>query len=270
MKVATLGPEGTFSHQAVLKYLGDTEIIFTKTIRDVFEEVEGGNAKNGIVPVENSVGGSVNFTLDSLLDFNLFIEAEEIMPVSHCLAGDKSFKKDQIKKLYLHEQTYSQCEEYIRKNFPNAKIHETASNSESAILAKRDNLVSACMAPEVCANIYDLKLIEKNVQDSRFNVTRFFIISKVKTQPSGFDKTSITVYPHADRPGLLWEILGVFNKKKINLTKIESRPTKGKLGDYIFYLDFEGHQNDKNVRGALVELEKTSFVKLLGSYPRRY
>jgi len=267
MKIAVLGPEGTFSHQAANLIDKKAEIVFVKTIRDVFEAVSEGKADKGVVPVENSVGGAVNFTLDALLDFDLNIEAEQIIPVIHHLMAPKEIELSEIKTLYLHEQTFSQCEDFIRKNMASADVVETLSNGESAKRVKENGGTSACMGPEIAAYIYGLKVIRSAVQDNRFNVTRFFVISNTETKPTGYDRTSVTVYPQIDRPGLLWEI---FNTNKINLTKIESRPSKGKLGDYVFYLDFEGHIKEEKVKKALGALEKMAFVKALGSYERKY
>lgn len=270
-RIATLGPRGTFSHQAAAELNHDSEIIFEKTIHDVFAAVSEGRADKGVVPIENSIGGSVGFTLDALLDHDLKIEAEEIIPVIHNLIALSGAKKEDIKYLYLHQQTYSQCENYIRKNLPDAKILETVSNGESARLAQeKNNKEYGCIGPKIAAHEYGLEVITKAVQDNRFNVTKFVVINKEETKPTGRDRTSITVYPQIDRPGLLYEILGYFAKSDLNLTKIESRPSKGKLGDYVFYIDFQGHIAEKPTQEVIKELEKSAFVKILGSYPKKY
>lgn len=270
-KIGVLGPEGTFSHQAAQNLSDKSEIIFYKTIHDVFEAVDKHECDKGVVPIENSLGGSVGFTLDALLDFDLKIELEEIIPIVHNLLGIKGTKKSEIKYLYAHNQAYSQCEKYIRKKLPNAQILETTSNGESARLVEEKNSKEyAAIAPAIAADIYNLEILQKQIQDSKFNVTKFVVISKNKTKPSGYDRTSITVYPQVDRPGLLWEILGYFKKNDVNLSKIESRPSKGKLGDYIFYIDIEGHISNQNEQKVITELEKVAFVKILGSYPRKY
>lgn len=289
LRVVTLGPAGTFSQQAVEKIFPGSEVEFCKTIKDVFIEVESNEGQKGVVPVENSLGGGVNFTLDALQDHDLMIEAEEIIPIIHCLMGPNPYchpeldsgsteipdqvrndKLSKIKSLYLHPQTYAQCEEFIHKYLPEAEIVETFSNADSAEKVMNNGGTSACIAPAIAADIYNLKIFKKGVQDNQFNVTRFFVISKSSSRPSGYDKTSITVYPQIDRPGLLHEILSVFKNNEINLTKIESRPSKGRLGDYIFYIDLEGHINDNNLKKAIAELENDCFVKILGSYPRKY
>jgi len=271
MKIATLGPEGTFSHEAVLKYNNKAGIIFTDTIRDVFEAVAKNNADLGVVPIENSVAGAIGQTLDCLMKFGLKIKAETILPINHNLAGFRSIKD--IKTLYLHPQTYEQCQLFIRKFLPKAEIVQTSSNGKSAeIIAKLKDNAKSAIIPKIAADIYKLNILKRNVQDQKFNITRFFVMAKEDNDngKTGNDKTSIAIYPHADKPGLLYNILGEFAKRKINLTKIESRPSKGKLGDYIFFIDFEGHRSNNSVAEALKKLEETALVKLLGSYPRKY
>lgn len=269
MKIATLGPEGTFSHEAVLKHDKKATIMFADTIRDVFEAVAEDKANLAIVPIENSIAGTVGQTLDYLMGFRLKIKAEEILPISHNLAGFG--KLGDIKILYLHPQTYEQCELFIKKNMPKAEIIQTSSNGKSAeIIAKSKNKTKASIIPKIAINIYKLRILKKDVQDNRFNITRFFVIGKEDNKKTDSDRTSIAIYPQIDRPGLLYNILGQFAKRKINLTKIESRPSKGKLGDYIFYIDFEGHKSEKNVAEALKKIEETAFLTVLGSYPRKY
>ncbi|MBI2659658.1 prephenate dehydratase [Candidatus Woesearchaeota archaeon] len=269
MRIATLGPEGTFSHEASLKYGKSSPISFANTIRDVFGLVADGKADIGIVPVENSIAGTIGQTLDLLLDYKLMIKAEEIMPISHNLVGFG--RASEIKVLYLHPQTYEQCEIFIKKNFPKAEILQTSSNGRSAeIVANAKDKSKASIIPKIAASIYKLKILKRDVQDSRFNVTRFFAIGRNDGKKTGYDRTSIAIYPQADRPGLLHEMLGEFAKRRINLTKIESRPSKGKLGDYVFFIDFQGHRAEKNSADALKNLEKNFFVKILGSYPRKY
>jgi len=269
MKIATLGPVGTFSHEAAMKHDKRANMIFTDTIRDVFEAVSKNKADCGVVPIENSIAGTLGQTLDFLMEFGLKIKAEEILPISHNLVGVG--KITSIKILYLHPQTYEQCELFIKKNLPKAEIIQTSSNGKSAeVIAKSKNKNEAAIIPRIAVGIYKLKVLKKDVQDSRFNVTRFFVIAKNDGKKTGYDRTSLALYPQVDRPGLLYEILGQFAKKKINLTKIESRPSKGKLGDYIFFIDFEGHKSEKPVAETLKYLEETSFATILGSYPRKY
>lgn len=273
MKIATLGPEGTFSHEAVLRYNKSAKIMFEKTVWDVFETVDSNNAEIGVVPIENSVSGTVGLTLDALMEFNLNIITEEVLPVRHNLAVFG--KVDKIKEIYVNPQTYEQCELFIRKNFPKAEIIETSSNGQSAKLLKEERhspktKSRAAIVPEIAAKIYGLRMIKKDIQDNKFNVTRFIAISKKSAKRTGYDRTSIAIYPQVDRPGLLYELLGEFAKRDINLTKIESRPSKGKLGDYIFYIDLQGHKTEKLIKEAFSAIERNFFLKILGSYARRY
>ena len=269
MRIATLGPEGTFSHEAVLKYNKSATIIFTETIRDVFDIVSRKKADLGLVPIENSIAGTVGQTLDNLIAYNLRIMDEEVSPISHNLAGFG--KISEIKVLYLHPQTYEQCEVFIKKNMQKVEIIQTSSNGKSAeIVSREKDKKIGSIIPKIAADIYSLSILKKDVQDNRFNVTRFFVISHYDSKKTGYDRTSIAIYPQIDKPGLLHQFLGEFAKRKINLTKIESRPSKGKLGDYIFYIDFQGHKTEKHVAEVLKELEKSAFVTVLGSYPRKY
>ncbi len=271
-KITTLGPKGTFSHQAALEYNQQAEIIFKKTIYDVMLAVSLDEADFGIVPLENSISGSMGQTLDSLMNFDLKIKAEEIIPVRHNLAVCKNKKIRAIRKIYVHPQTYAQCENFIQRYYSDAEIIETSSNGKSAeILAKSGQEGEAAIIAPLAAKIYNLEIVRGNIQDNPFNVTRFIVLSqKDETQPTGYDRTSIAIYPQVDRPGLLHELLGEFAKRQINLSKIESRPAKGKLGDYIFFIDFQGHIAEENAREALEAIEKSAFVKMFGSYPRKY
>jgi len=268
-KIATLGPAGTFSHEAVLKYNRKAEIIFENTIWDVFEAVAENEVDEGIVPIENSVSGTVGITTDSLMEFDLNIIAEIILPINHNLVGHDGVKE--IKTLYVHPSTYEQCEKFIRKNLPDVKIIPTSSNAASAkVIAKQQDKTKAAIVPKEAIEIYKLKTIKKNIQDNKFNVTRFIVISKKQTKKTNRDRTSIAIYPQVDKPGLLYSLLGEFAKRNINLTKIESRPSKGKLGDYIFFIDMQGSKEDEKIKQAFKEIEKDFFLKVLGSYTREY
>jgi len=269
MKVATLGPEGTFSHEAVLKRNKDAEIRFKKTVWDVFEAVNKGEVDEGVVPIENSVSGNIGLTLDALMEFDLNIVAEILLPIKHNLVGHDGVKG--IKTLYVHPATYEQCEKFIRENLPEANIIQTSSNAASAkIISEKKDETKAAIVPMEAIIIYKLKAIKKNVQDNKFNITRFVVISNKKVDKTSKDRTSIAIYPQVDKAGLLYSLLGEFAKKKVNLTKIESRPSKGKLGDYIFYIDLQGNEQDESIKDAFKQIEKDFFLKVLGSYPREY
>lgn len=267
MKIATLGPKGTFSHEAALR-CGKASILFEKTVWDVFESVKSGKSSSGVVPLENSVSGTVGAAVDCLLEFDLKIQKEIIVPVRHNLASKVPVKK--IKTIYATQQAYEQCERYIRKNLPNAEVIYTSSNSISAEKLSKSGKDIAAIVSDLSAEIYRLRIIAPSIQDSKFNVTRFILVGKVYSKRTGRDRTSISIYPQVDKPGLLYSLLGEFAKRKINLSKIESRPSKGKLGDYVFFIDLIGHKDDRDIRDAFSAIEKNFFLKILGSYPREY
>ncbi len=269
MRIATLGPEGTFSNEAALKYSKNAQIVFQKTIWDVFEAVKLKNADLGIVPIENSIAGTEGLTLDSLMEFDLLIVGELLLDVKHNLASQGSISE--IKTIYAHPQAHAQCERYLRENLPQAEIIHTSSNGKSAeLLSKSGKNDKAAIIPKLAAAKYGLKIIKEAIQDSRFNVTRFLVIGSECPKKTGKDRTSIAIYPQVDRPGLLYELLGQFAERRINLTKIESRPSKGKLGDYLFFIDMQGHKDEKRLKDAFAVIEKSFLLKVLGSYPRKY
>ncbi|MFC1768126.1 prephenate dehydratase [Nanoarchaeota archaeon] len=268
MNVATLGPKGTFSHEAVKKYDPEAKIIFKDTIYDVFDSVKSKESELGIVPLENSISGTVGITVDCLQKFNLKIQKEIIVPVKHNLASYVPLNK--IKNIYTTLQAYEQCEIYLRKNLPKSEITFTNSNSLSAQKLSQKKGDAAAIVPSTAEDLNGVKIIEEGIQDSKNNVTRFILIGDGFTQPTGNDRTSISIIPNVDKPGLLYSLLGEFSNRKINLSKIESRPAKGKLGDYVFYIDLIGHKDDEKVKDAFTAIEKNFILKVLGSYPREY
>ena len=268
-KIATLGPAGTFSHEASLKRDKQAEIVFENTVWDVFESVSNNKVDEGIVPIENSVSGTIGLTTDALMEFDLNIVGEIILQIKHNLVGHDGVKN--IKTLYVHPATYEQCEKFIRKTLPGVKVIHTSSNAASAkIIAEKKGIENAAIVPKAAIEIYSLKPIKKDVQDNKFNVTRFLVVSKKQAKKTNKDRTSIAIYPQVDKPGLLYSLIGEFANRKINLTKIESRPSKGKLGDYIFFIDLQGSKEDEKIKQAFKKIEKDFFIKVLGSYPREY
>ncbi|MBI2140070.1 prephenate dehydratase [Candidatus Woesearchaeota archaeon] len=273
LRIATLGPEGTFSHEAALRYKSSPTLLFRKTVWDVFESVNQGMSDAGVVPLENSVSGSVGLTLDALMEFNLAIIGEILLPVKHFLAGTGNIKT--ITTLYTQQHTYEQCEKFIRKFLSHAEIKTTGSNADSAkSISGIDDTTVAAIVPEPAIKAYGLKEIKAEIQDNPFNTTRFIVISKKPTGMTANDRTSLAVHPHpgngADKPGVLYGLLGSLASRNINMSKIESRPSKGKLGDYVFFIDIEGNQTEQRVKEALAEIESGMDVKILGSYPRAY
>ncbi len=264
--VAYLGPELTFTHQASLRKFGSSvNYLSCDGIADVFREVERGNADYGVVPIENSTEGAVNHTLDKFVDSPLFICSEVYLPVKENLLC-KHADMGKIKKIYSHPNVFGQCRGWIEKNLPSAKLNDTASTIKAAeMAAKRGD--SACIASELAARRYGLKVLARSIEDAATNVTRFLVIGKEKSGASGKDKTSI-VFSVKDRPGVLHDMLNAFKKSGINLSKIESRPSKKKLWKYYFFIDMDGHCETPKVKKALKSLEgKCYFVKNLGSYP---
>jgi chorismate mutase/prephenate dehydratase len=265
MTIAYLGPEATFTHQAALQRFG-TSLRYTslKTIADVFNEVSKRRADFGVVPIENSTEGVVTHTLDMFYESGLKIVAQIVLPVQHCLLS--LGRRGQIRKLYLHPQTLAQCRSWIQKNFPAAEIIETSSNARSAEFAAQDKAAGA-IAGLLAAEKYKLPVIEHDVQDSAENATRFLVLGRQCSPPTGHDRTSLMI-SITDKVGALYQALACFRRNRINMTKIESRPSKRKAWEYFFFIDCDGHASDRRVARAIAQLEEQcSYVKVLGSYP---
>lgn len=265
--IAYLGPEGTFTHLAALKIFGyKNRYIAKETIGDVFYSVEKDEAEYGVVAVENTTEGIVTHTLDMFLECDLYICGEINMKISQCLIS-KENSIDKIKYVYSHPQAIAQCKNFINTKLKNAKICEVSSTAEAAKIVQKKKY-SAAISSEIAAKLYNLNILEKNIQDLEDNYTRFIVIGKNLIAGSGKDKTSI-MFTLKDRVGILHDALAPFKKYGINLTKIESRPSKQRPWEYVFFVDFVGHINDKNVQKAISELKDLCvYYKFLGSYPR--
>lgn len=265
VKIAYLGPEATFTHLAALKRFGSqVEYIACDSIPDVFLEVERANADYGVVPIENSIEGAVSHTLDMFVDLDLRICAQVILDVSHNLLANRP--KDKIRRVYSNPQVFGQCRIWLQENLPSVERVEVSSTTRAAQIAAGERY-SACIASMLAARVYKLKIIARDIEDSPHNITRFLVIGKTDVPATGEDKTSI-VFSIKDRVGALHDMLVPFKKYGINLTKIESRPSKKKAWDYYFFVDLEGHRDQARVKKALLELEnKCRFLKVLGSYP---
>jgi len=274
MVIAYLGPEATFTHQAAIQKFGSSlKYAAQKTIADVFTEVGKNRADYGVVPVENSTEGVVSHTLDMFVDSPLQIVAQIVLPIQYCLAGNEEFKEAQ--RLYAHPQALAQCRLWVQRNLPKAEILETSSNARSAELvanARRDpdqNLPArvAAITGYLAAEKHQLKIIERDIQDFGDNATRFLVLGRQGSPPSGHDRTSL-MFSIADEVGALYGTLAPFRKFKLNMTKIESRPSKRKAWEYFFFVDCDGHYQDRKVAQAIDSLKKVcNFVKVLGSYP---
>ena len=266
LSIAYLGPECTFTHLAGMKKFGSSVTYKAcETITDIFSEVEKGMADYGVVPIENSIEGAVNHTLDMFIDSSLKICSEIYLEVTHNLLSGVSDKK-KIKKVYSKAEVFGQCRLWLESNLPGVELVEVSSTAKAAGIAAKDN-AAACIAGELAAEKYALKILCRSIQDNAHNVTRFLVIGKYEAMPTKEDKTSI-MFSVKDRAGALHDMLIPFKKYRINMTKIESRPSKVRAWEYYFFVDIEGHSKNPRVRKALDVLEKSaSFMKALGSYP---
>jgi len=265
LKIAYLGPEATFTHQAGIKKFGsNVEYYACPTITDVFRDVEAERSDYGVVPVENSTEGMISHTLDMFINSDLKICSEIILEISHNLLGRCGIKS--IKQIYSKQEVFGQCRLWLEINMRGIALMEVSSTSKAAEIASQEKN-SAAIASMLAAKKYRLNVIAKDIEDNPNNVTRFLVIGGTIPRPTKKDKTSI-MFSVKDKVGALHDILVPFKKYRINLTKIESRPSKRKTWEYYFFVDMSGHCENQNVKKTLSELEKhCSFLKILGSYP---
>lgn len=272
LTVAYLGPAGTFSEAAAIKQFGHAVCSLPKaSIDEVFRALERGEVQFGIVPVENSTEGAVNRTLDLLLTSSLKICGEVMLRVrqhlmrrADAVAGEEGLEG--IKVVYSHAQSLAQCHEWLNQNLPKARRIRVASNGEAARMAAEDPSAAA-VAGELAAERYGLCIVARNIEDDPNNTTRFLVLSQEDAAPSGRDKTSL-VMSTKNRPGTLLKLLAPFAQNGISLTKLESRPVRNGLWEYVFFVDIEGHREDAVVRETLAQVEPhTTLLKVLGSYP---
>ena len=265
MRITYLGPEATFTHQAAIRRFGSSlRYQPQKTITDVFNEVSKNRADYGVVPIENSTEGVVTHTLDMFVDSDLKIVSQIVLRVQHCLLSDS--KKSQLKKLFAHPQALAQCRAWVQNNLPRVEIIETSSNARSAELAAKEK-GSAAIAGQLASEKYGLAVLEYDIQDNAANATRFLVLGRQCSPATGHDRTSLMI-SLVDKVGALHRALAAFRRYRINMTKIESRPSKRKAWEYFFFIDCDGHVSDPKVAKAIGELEQQcSFVKVLGSYP---
>jgi len=266
LEVAYLGPPLTFTHLAALSHFGrSVDYVECGGIGEVFGEVDKGRAGYGVVPIENSIEGAVNYTFDMFVNSDLKICSEIYLEISHNLLSRlRDIKK--IKKVYSHPQVFAQCRRWIEKNIPRAELIEVSSTSKAAERSAGEKN-AACIASLMAAGHYGLRALARCIEDTAHNVTRFLIIGRDSAKPTGNDKTSI-MFSIKDKVGALHDMLVPFKKNKINLTKIESRPSRLKAWEYYFFMDLEGHSSGKKVKKALKELAKNcAYLKVLGSYP---
>jgi chorismate mutase/prephenate dehydratase len=266
LTIAYLGPEGTFTQAAALKQFGHSvKTLALDGIDAVFREVEAGAADYGVVPVENSTEGVVSHTLDMFQRFPLSICGEvELRVHHHLLARDASVR---ISRVLAHQQALAQCRGWLEANLPHAEHVAVGSNAEAARLVSKDD-TAAAIASEAAAEIYELDIIEHNIEDQPNNTTRFLVIGQQAVLPSGNDKTSLLISLH-NKPGALYAMLQHIAQQGVSMTRIESRPSRQGLWDYVFYIDVDGHRDDAAVTAALAALQQEAVaVKVLGSYPK--
>ena len=268
LKVAFQGEIGAYSEIAVYEHFtSDIQTIPCKSFSDVFKSVEAGNVDYGVVPVENSIEGSVNQVYDLFLEYDLKVCGEIILKIEHCLLANRNADLNSIKVVYSHPQALAQCSNFLERL--GCKIIPTYDTAGGAkIVKERGTNDVAAIASERAAEIYGMKVLARDISNTPDNYTRFLVISMEDLPPTGNDKTSI-IFSLKHVPGSLYKALEEFALREINLTKIESRPTKRRPWEYNFYLDFEGHRNDPKCMEALKGLEKrATFIKILGSYPK--
>ena len=267
MTIAYLGPAGTYSQGAVAKSFGHAaRTMDVKTIADVFRVVEESRAHFGVVPVENSSEGTVNVTLDCFLDSSLKVCGEVNLPISHQLLSHAEGMSN-IKMIAAHPQALGQCRGWLSRYMPDIETKPMLSNAEAAILAQKDHTVAA-IASEMAGNLYGLKTIASGIEDEKDNTTRFLIIGKQDYAPSGDDKTSLVISA-PNTVGSLYSLIQPFSAHGIDMSRIESRPSRKSTWDYVFFIDVIGHQEDDALTQALEEVkQQAAYFKLLGSYPR--
>ncbi|MBF0331874.1 MAG: prephenate dehydratase [Candidatus Omnitrophica bacterium] len=267
LRIAYLGARGSNSHSAAVKKFGSQlDYVGCSSIAEVFQRVDQGDCDHGVVPIENSVEGAVTPTADLLVDSDLQVCAQLFLKISYALMSRSPLAK--IKRVYSNPQVLAQCRQWLSAHLPAERVAQiaVAATTDAAVLAAKEKNAAAITSVE-CASIYGVPVLKSNIQDIAHNTTRFFVIAKEDARPTGKDRTSI-VFSIKDRVGVLYTMLAPFAKNGISLTRIESRPIKKKAWDYYFFVDLQGHREDKKVQQALAKLENMcKFMKVLGSYP---
>lgn len=267
LTVAFLGPEGTYTHAAACKHFGNLiEPHSVSSIEEVFRLVEAEGANFGVVPVENSTEGMVNHTLDLLMNSSLSISGEVALRIRHNLITREA-ELASIERVYAHQQSIAQCRLWLDKNLPSAERIAVNSNAEAVLIA-RDHEKSAAIAGIMAAELYDMPVLNPDIEDEPDNTTRFVVIGKYHAPPSGTDRTSLLVFAH-NRPGSLYALLKPLATRNISMTNIESRPSRSGVWEYVFFVDIDGHHENEALSEAIEEMEASSaLVKILGSYPK--
>ncbi|HEX6028819.1 MAG TPA: prephenate dehydratase [Nitrososphaeraceae archaeon] len=265
------GERGAYSEMATLQYFPNAKVMPKKSFQDVFDSIETCEANYAVVPIENSIEGSINETYDLLLQTKTTVTGEIYQRVRHCLIVNKGTTLDELEAVYSHPQAIAQCRNYLQlKRLDSVLTYDTAGAVK--MIKERKIMNAAAIASRRAAEIYDMDVLEEGIEDRKNNFTRFLVLSKIKTktktEPTGHDRTSI-IFSVKHLPGALVGILKEFSSREINLTRIESRPTKETPWEYNFYVDFEGHCDDETIKKALQSIKnKTAFFKILGSYKK--
>ena len=269
-RLAFLGPAGSYTEEAALKYDTNATLVPFTSNSTVASAVEAGLADAGVVPIENSLEGSVTDTLDLLIhESNLFISDELVLPIHHSLLAAERTETKDIKVIYSHPQALGQCRSFLAKRFPQVELVASLSTSAAVQEMLAQGPGGAALANQRAGALYGAKLLEQRIEDNPNNLTRFVVLAKSDGEPTGTDKTSICFSFDGDAPGLLYRVMGEFSNRGINLAKVESRPTKQSLGRYIFLIDLLGHREDKTIREALADVEsQVSTLRIFGSYPQ--
>ena len=267
MRVAFQGEPGAYSEQAVFNYFGDVQTQPSESFDVVFAEVASGTCEAGLIPIENSLAGSIHQNYDLLLRHDLYIVGEYLLRVQHCLIALPGVKKSEIKKAISHPQALGQCAGYLRSlGVKPESVYDTAGSVK--MLQESGARDTAAIASRRAAELYGMQILEEGIEDNAENFTRFLVISKIEVKPEGEAKTSI-VFTLKNQPGALFKALSVFALRDIDLTKIESRPLQGKPWEYLFYIDFIGATHEDTARKALDHLSQYALtMRVLGSYPR--
>ncbi|MBN2073111.1 MAG: prephenate dehydratase [Actinobacteria bacterium] len=276
-RIAYLGPPGTFTEEALNKYIEkngineqEIERLSCATTEEVIKKVDRGETDEGLVPIENSLEGSVNITLDILaFESDAKIIREITIPIKHSLIGKEKAALEEIKKIVSHPHATAQCRNFINTHFKNAEIIAANSTAEAIKMLDKEDSGVAAIGTEIAAHVYKMHVIKKDIEDNKDNKTRFVFIGNSIQPRTGSDKTSMVCFLKQDRPGSLFGILKEFAERNINLTRLESRPAKKNLGDYVFMIDLDGHIHDPEIFDAIETLRKTAYmVKILGAYPK--
>ena len=268
MRIAFQGESGAYSEMAALQHFGSgIELVPHKTLSDVFEAVESNKEDCAIVPIENSMEGSVNETYDLLLNTKLMVISEVYLRVVHCLISYSDGSIEKIQVVYSHPQALGQCRDFLKSHkFEPVPFYDTAGSVKMLKELRIDN--AAAIAGERAAEIYSMKVLARGIEDSKHNYTRFLVLMDKDSEPTGNDKT-LVIFTTKHMPGALHKVIEEFASRNINLTMIMSRPTKEKPWEYNFYVDFEGHRSEQKIRECMEHLkDKTVFLKVLGSYPK--